>query len=307
MKNKTITLVGALCATFLAFACDDGTEGIPPIPVPSSGGSGSGGAGNPGSGGNDTTTGSGGDATTEVTTETTTEGTGGAAADGEALLDMANPSWVDGMANTKGIQGAFFVLEDSMKEGLPVVEDPPLVHTNLTPDDFADATSLCVTGTIAAVTTVDGMDCDAADAEDLPTGCQWSAIWGGGIGLNLNETGETPADEETGEPIKSVQSPWDAVASGATGFAFNISGTFDGTMRFKGKMQDSDDDFCTEVEFGDNKIDMTAWAYSCWDESLATEKSIDLTKMWQIQWQLVTKQNTEYTGVEFCLNSLSVY
>jgi len=299
--KKTITIVGALCATYLAIACDQGTTGIPVQP-PGAGGApttGAGGAPTTGAGGG-TTTGAGGGTTTDTTTET---GTGGLAnTDGEALLDTANVSWVDGAANTKGIQGAFFVLEDSMKDGV-LVEDG-LTHTDLAPDDFADATTLCVTGTVAAVTTADKMECDAADGEDTATGCQWSAIWGGGIGLNLNETGDTL--DENGEVIEeSVQTVWDGTTS--TGFSFNISGVFDGTMRFKGKMKDSDDDFCTPVEFGDNKIDMSQWAYSCWDESLAAEKTIDLTQLWQIQWQLVTKQNTEYTGVEFCLNSLSVY
>jgi len=299
--NKTITLVGALCATFLAFACDGDDTGIP-VPVGTGGAvNGSGGA-SPGAGGG-TTTGSGGGTTTDTTTEAGTGGTSGA---GESLIDTANVSWVDGAANTKGIQGAFFVLEDSMKDGEPVVEDPPLTHTDLTPDDFADATTLCVTGTVAAVTTVDGMECDAADAEDLPTGCQWSAIWGGGIGLNLNETGDT-LDEEGNVVEESVQTAWDGMASGATGFAFTVSGSFDGTMRFKGKMEGSDDDFCTEIEMGANMIDMSQWAYSCWDESLAADKTIDLTKMWQIQWQLVTKQNTTYENVQFCLDSLSVY
>lgn len=297
--NKTITLVGALCATFLAFACDGDDTGVPVV-VPGAGGApitGSGGAPTTGSGGG-TTTGSGGDSTTG-------DGSGGAPTDGEPLLDSENVSWVDGAANTKGIQGAFFVLEDSMKDGLLVTEEPPLKHTDLTPDTFSDATSLCVAGTVAAVTTVDGGKCDAALGEDTAMGCQWSAIWGGGIGLNLNETGDT-LDEEGNVIEESMESPYNATENGVTGFSFNITGAFDGTIRFKAKVMGSDEDYCAEVDLGPNKVDLSTLMHKCWDDSLATE-TLDLTNLAQIQWQLVTKQNTEYTDVTFCVESLSVY
>ena len=277
--KKTITILGALGVTLMAMACssDDGGSGVP--------------SGMTGSGGGSTTgTGSGGGSTTADPT-TTGDTTGG---EGEPLLDSENPSWVDGAANTKGIQGAFFVLEDGIKDGAPVSDG--LTHTDLMPDTFEEATSLCVTGTVAAVTTADGGMCDAA----MDGSCEWSALWGGGIGLNLNETGEM-------DGAASMMDVFNATAAGVTGFSFTISGNFDGTIRFKAKMQGSDDDFCTAVDFGENTVPLTDLAYNCWDASMAANMTLDLTQLTQIQWQLVSKQNTTYEGVELCIDSLSVY
>src|SRR5690606_13426222 len=213
--TKMITIVGVLGTTLMAMACT--SENTPP-------GVGTGQTtGTTGTTGSTTAT----TATTETTATTdtaTTESTTGPDAMGEPLIDTENVAWVDGAKNTKEIQGSFFVLMDYIKNDAPVTDSLP--HTKLMPETFADATSLCVSGTIPGVVTEAGTPCKS-DGSD----CAWSAMWGGGMGLNLSETGDT-LDPETGEVImKSEQGVFDATTAGdggVTGFSFTLSGAFDG-------------------------------------------------------------------------------
>jgi hypothetical protein len=225
-------------------------------------------------------------------------GAGGGGTDpvGGTIFDGAG-SWVDGTTNTKGIQGSFFVLEDSMKDGVLVVDT--LQHTDLTPDEFDENTPKpCVTGRVAPVTATDGVtECgfNAGDAE-----CDWGT-WGGGIGFNLNETGEV-------DGAASVKSTWDATAAGVTGFTFDISdGGFSGTIRFKAKMEGSTEDFCAVVENGSNSVALADLKYHCWEASEAADGTLDVTKLVQLEWQLVTAAGTEYTVTDFCVNSVAYY
>jgi hypothetical protein len=204
-------------------------------------------------------------------------------------------TWVDGMDNNLGIQGSFFVLEDSMDEGVPVPADN-LDHTDLEPNEFTDASAAaCVSGIIGAVTDIDGGTCDPMDLGG--TACEWSAVWGGGIGLNLNETG--------GED--STKSPWNALAAGVTGFSFQTSGSLDGAvLRFKAKMEGSDEDFCTQVSIGSSSIDLADLRHNCYVGGVATQ-SLDVTKIVQLEWQLVSDANVNFYISDFCIGGLSAY
>lgn len=216
-------------------------------------------------------------------------GTGGDAATGAGSLFDGDGTWVEKTENTVGIQGSFFVLEDSMKGGLPVEDS--LQHTDLSPDEFDDATEKpCVSGTVAKVTASDGVTECGFGAGDEP--CDFDT-WGGGIGFNLDEPG--------GE--NSVGVPWSAVEHGVTGFKFNISnGGFTGDIRFKATMEGSDQDFCTAISDGDNSVLLTDLKHMCWGSD-GTE-TLDTTKLLQLQWQLVTKAGTEYSVTDFCVNGV---
>lgn len=310
--NKTITIVGALGATFLAFACSNGADGIPPGTTgQTTGQTGSGGAPPVGSGGSpttgsggDSTTGSGGDSTTtDTTTETTTE------PGGEDIF-VGGSAWVDGTATGDlGIQGSFFVLEDSMKDSVPIEEANPdvvplgLTFSDLTPDTFDDTTTaVCVNGTIAGVTAINGaVDCNYGDGTETPENiCQWDYIWGGGLGFNLNETG--------GED--SMKTPWDAVAAGVQGFKMLLSGDVGGAVvRFKAKMDGSDEDFCAEVDVEPTPGAVTEVLFSelehmCW--GTAGTLTLDTTKLVQVEWQIVPEIDTPFTVTNFCVERLAV-
>lgn len=228
-----------------------------------------------------------------------TPGGGGTAGDGDG--DTVNPgteifngtgAWVDGAMNTAGIQGSFFVLEDSMENGMPVSDG--LTHTDFTPDTFDDMTAKpCVSGTLAAVTDADGGMCDASGTTG--TACEWSAIWGGGIGLNLNETG--------GED--SMKMTYDA--SSLTGFTFQTSGMTGGAVvRFKAKMEGSDSDFCTAVPIGANEVALADLKHNCYTGGMASE-TLDVTKLVQLEWQIVPEANTSYEVSNFCIEYVGVY
>lgn len=248
-------------------ACDDGgssgSQGT-------GGGSGSGGSGN--TGGDDN-----GGPTDAV------EGT---------LIFTGSGSWIDGAgpAEPFGIQGAFFVLEDSVKDGVPVSDG--LTHTDLTPDEFGEGVNPCVSGTVAQVTDAAGEKCDAAGSD-----CEWSAIWGGGIGLNLNETG--------GE--SSMQGSLDLTGAGITGFSFKLSGDVEGaTVRFKVKDQPNEDqDFCASVPpSGVTTVRFDELKHECWGSDGTL--SVDLTQALQLQWQIVTTASRDYNVTDFCIDELAV-
>lgn len=251
--------------------------------------------GTTGSGGG-TASGGGGNAT----------GSGGAAPSN--LLFNGSTAWVDGTSNTVGIQGAFFILEDSVKDGDPVEDS--LMHTDFTPDTggtndpistFDDMTlKPCVSGTAVQVTDETGATgCNAAAAETEPGACQWSAQWGGGIGLNLNETG--------GED--SMQGVWDALAAGVTGFTFTVSGDAGGAvLRFKAKNEGSDEDFCkafTIVPGTPVSIALSELTHQCWGTT--GTQVLGLTNISQLQWQVVTDAAASHTVTNLCIENLSWY
>lgn len=236
-----------------------------------------------GGGGGDTTGGTGGG----------TDGSGGGGTAPEpSQIFGGSGTWIDMSENTVGIQGAFFVLEDSMKDGVAV--DDGLTHTDLAPDEFdMDTEKPCVNGTVAQVTANDGGECDPAG-----TDCEWSAIWGGGIGLNLNETGGD----------MSVKSTFDAAANGITGFGFTLSGDTGGAIvRFKAKMEGSDSDFCSQVKVGEAvTVDLADLEHNCYPGGEATE-TLDTSKLVQLEWQIVPTADESYTVTDFCVEEVGYY
>jgi len=261
----------------------------PPVPLPTGGSTGSGAA--PGTGGD--VTGTGGTAPTN-------------------LLFNGTGTWVDGAANTVGVQGAFFILEDSVKDGAPVTDT--LMHTDFTADTGGsndpissfDMTTVmpCISGTAVQVTDETGATgCNAAGPETDPGACQWSLQWGGGIGLNMNETG--------GE--NSVQGVWNALTANAggpvTGFTFLVSGEAGGaTLRFKAKNEGSDEDFCkafTIVPGTPVTIALSELVHQCWGTS--GTQVLNLENISQLQWQVVTDAAASHTVTNLCIESVSWY
>jgi hypothetical protein len=189
-----------------------------------------------------------------------------------------------------GAVGNFFVLEDSVADGALVSDslshsdlDPP--ESNAEPSSFESSTAPCVSGTIAVVTDADGANCEVNDSD-----CVWGDLWGGGIGLTLNEEGSTAA-------------AWDASAVGVTGFEFSLSGSVDGVpIRFF--VEDtSGNQFCTEIVTGKNSIPFSSLAHECWSP---TTLSLDPTKIKQVSWQFVPDASYSYVISNFCVEDLSV-
>jgi len=270
-KNSlSVRLIFSLGMVAFSSACSSSS---PPVPI-GSGGSGPAG-GNVGTGGGD-------------------PGAGGAPASPNSIA--LGGSWADTTGNTVGIQGAFYILEDAVKEGA-LIEGDGLVHSdfddaaNPTPgvidaSKFDDTTPApCISGVAAQVKAAD-------PAAEKP----YSEIWGGGIGMNLNEVG--------GEG--STPMPYDAVAAGVAGFEFTVSGDVQGaTVRFKATQAGLTDDFCKTISVVPGqtvKVLLNELEHSCWEPDGVL---LDTTKLEAIQWQIVTKDSTAYTITNFCVNSLA--
>jgi hypothetical protein len=310
MKISLSLLVStiAVCATTLA-ACDGGGPG----PLPTGGTTGGGGivgTGGVATGGVVGTGGGTGGTGAVGTGGTGAVGTGGSTGGslGNLLFDGSG-TWVDAGMNTVEIQGAFFILEDSIKNNEPV--DDGLTHSDVIPDSggsgtgalefskFDDLTTKpCISGTVIQVTDETGaVDCSASDPEDMAGACQWSAQWGAGIGLNLNETG--------GED--SMKSTWDALAHNVAGFKFTASGMAPGaTLRVKIKNAGSDEDFCSEFQIVPGTEVEVAWAdfeHMCWG-SAGTMTPV-LTAIESLQWQIVSSADEGYAVTNFCIETVS--
>ncbi len=229
-------------------------------------------------------------------------GTGGmGGSNGAAQIFSGSGTWIDGSANAYGIQGAFFILEDSVEDGMVV--DDGLEHTEFAattgdngeePSEFTEDTEKpCISGTVAQVTTVDGEDCDPAGDD-----CEWDSQWGGGIGLNLNETG---GDD-------SMQDVFDLEAAGITGFEFTLSGDAGGAeLRFK-IVDDSnpDEDFCTTVSAGESvQVDLAEIEHMCWGSDGTITP--DLTQISQVQWQVVSDAAASFEVDNLCVERVAVY
>ena len=116
--------------------------------------------------------------------------------------------------------------------------------------------------------------------------------------MQLNQPGgvDTPAE------------PWDATAYGVSGFEFTITGDVDGAiLRFKAK--DSvhpDEDFCAMIVMGaDRRVPLTNLKHMCW--GYQGTLSLDLTKLTELQWQIVPDADAEHAVTEFCVSRLSAF
>lgn len=202
-----------------------------------------------------------------------------------------------------GIFGGFFILEDSVSNGQAV--DDGLVHTDLLADTFGDESAApvsrfteetlqaCVSGTLALVTLSDGSECDPTEYE-----CAWDSQWGGGLGMHLNQP----------DGVDTTAEPWDATAYGVSGFVFTTTGDVGGAIvRFKAK--DSvhpGEDFCAMVTLGvDRSVPLTKLKHKCW--GYEGTLSLDVTKLTELQWQIVPDADTAHPVTRFCVSRLSAF
>jgi hypothetical protein len=148
---------------------------------------------------------------------------------------------------------------------------------------------------VAPVTATDGGPCGFNAGQAT---CDF-ATWGGGIGMNLNAP-------EGSDPL-----PWNANAAGpegvaVTGFTFDVSfGDFTGKdVRFKATMEGSDQDFCIKIpKEGPNKVVLADLEHMCWGGD-GTE-TLDVTKLLQLQWQMVTEPGNQFEVENFCINNVA--
>lgn len=322
--KTSLSLLGIIALSTTFAACSEDTANPPGgtggsgVPTQTGGAPGSGGDVVPGSGGDvvpgsggDVVPGSGGDVTPgtggTIAGTGSVSGTGGSEGGNSISIDGA---WVDMTGNTVGIQGSFFILEDSVKDDALLDDGKP--HSDVTADTGAveedglskfgdDTEAPCISGTGAQVMALADptLECDSgASAGDVDE-CDWDAYWGAGIGLNLNETG--------GED--SVQYPFDAAAAGITGFQFTVSGSAPGaTIRFKATDVPNDgEDFCAEIDIStpDIQVPLTELVHMCW--GTAGTETLDVTQLQQLQWQIVTDPNGPIEITNFCIDNLAWY
>lgn len=211
---------------------------------------------------------------------------------GTAAVMIFDGDGVGAGSEDHGIDGGFYILEDSVKDGELVADT--LIHTDLDPldssaepSDFTLSTAACVEGVVAVVTDADGYSCELNDAD-----CVWGDLWGGGIGLSLKIV-----DEEA--------VAWDADAAGVTGFRFEVSGSIGGVpLRFM--LEDTDgNQFCVNnVAVGSTvSVSLSSLKHNCWDPS---NLALDRTKIKSISWQFVPDASSSYTISNFCVDSLYV-
>ncbi len=218
--------------------------------------------------------------------------TGGAAGAGAGAIFDGDGVSIE--APEYGITGNFFILEDSVNDG--TVVDDNLTHTDLDPPDdedigvdevssFESSSSPCVSGVVAVVTDEYGDNCEINDED-----CVWDILWGGGIGLTLNETND------------SVMA-WDASTAGVSGFTFSTNGTVDGIpVRFM--VEDtSGEQFCTNITVGTTQVAWSDLQHNCWDPDSG---NLDPSEIQQVSWQFVPDASYSYEITSFCIESLNV-
>jgi hypothetical protein len=222
-------------------------------------------------------------------------------------------AWVPLDEGGSGIQGAFIILEDRMKNHVALGG----AHSSFTADSSGDqdqygahiftdeSQTVCVSGVAARRLTEFGEPCDDNYDESEPgTGpeCSPERYWGGGIGLNLNQ-------EEGG----AQPSTWDADSPShrrVTGFTFTVSGSLGGAgLRFVGKVGDEAEiDYCVQLEVRD-PLEETAVSVrldellrDCWKGPGARVKSDELVRL---DWQIVTDSADLHRVTSFCVTSLA--
>jgi hypothetical protein len=270
--SRSVQMVLAAATLASTFACSSGTSGPKPI---GSGGSGVGVGGGAPAGGGDP------------------------GASGGAASTLTNPipfigAWTPLDQNAAGIQGAFYILEDSAADGAVVPADG-LVHSDFDPVSATDTatepskfddgtTSICISGTAAQVT-------DPANPATPP----YDKIWGGGIGMNLSQ------DDDGGAPM-----PFDASAKGITGFEFKMTGDVQSaTIRFKATQAGLVEDFCAKITILPGQPIQVRFAdltHMCWGTD--GTMTLDVTQLEAIQWQIVTGTASPYNITNFCVTEL---
>jgi hypothetical protein len=260
--------------------------------APGSGGdgSGSGGQDNGGGAGGRGATGSGGKSSGGSSSGgSSNPGSGGSASTGVLIFDGTG---VGAGSEDHGIDGGFYILEDSVKEGV-LVEDT-LLHTDFDavdsdhePSDFSESSAPCITGTLAMVTDELGDSCQLTSDY-----CAWGDLWGGGIGLSLKIEDE-------------VAVAWDATAAGVKGFRFQVSGSV-GSVPVRFMVEDTaGNQFCVnKVAVGSAvSVPFTTLKHNCWDPG---NVAFDPSKIKSISWQFVPDASKPYPISEFCVDNVYV-
>jgi hypothetical protein len=102
--------------------------------------------------------------------------------------------------------------------------------------------------------------------------------------------------------------PWDATAYGVSGFEFTTTGDIGrATMRFKAK--DSvhpGEDFCAIVAMGaERDVPLAKLKHKCWGNEGTL--ALDLTKLTELQWQIVPDAAAAHPVTHFCVSRLSAF
>jgi hypothetical protein len=227
-------------------------------------------------------------------------GTGGITPLGQTIA--MDHTWVPREGNAVGIQGAFYILEDGVRDNVPLNDGMP--HSDLWADTGAveeaghslfglDTLVPCVSGTIAQLKGKDGVtDCGFAVGDEE---CDLEAFWGGGIGLVLNDSGgETP-----------VQGPFDALAAGIRGFRFVISGDVGGAdVTFEASMADYSHLFCRDITVmvpGEVEVPLSDVVSECWFDG---GFPVDATRLHSLRWKIAADNSSAHAVQNFCIESL---
>lgn len=214
-------------------------------------------------------------------------GTGGASPD---VITWDADGWVEGSANTYGIQGPWYSYSDCANaepEGLPcTIPDPLLVGPDDMPGWSATATQICTKGTAPQVIMHMGA-------------LAYSLQWGAGIALDLNSTGGEDA----------VKNDFDAVAAGVKGFMFDImtNGTppqpADVRVNIKTKATVDDSHFVTALLPAANfAVNFDDALQGTW---VTTPSDLTKNAIESIQFQVYTNA-TAAKAFDFCVSNMRV-
>lgn len=175
--------------------------------------------------------------------------------------------WVDGDANSYGIQGAFFTYQDGTGRTLIM-------------NDVAESqTGYCVSGNSAEV--LDG---------------NFAGTWGAVAALNLSqEVGSTAAGS------------YDAAQRGVVGVGFDIVGDTGGALRFVVKQFSVHDGFCINNVPDCAAGCSAAYRFdeltqNCWTPGGALPNAASLQAL---EWQIVTKTGA-VTPFDYCIENIHV-
>ncbi len=205
-------------------------------------------------------------------------GSGGSGANDEtdtaAVFTGSGIAVVD-EGNDYGINGAFYVRQDSYDDGILRTDD--LTHTEVTPVEFGKGDDKpCINGTVARV----------------PDG-HYSAVWGTLIGLELNQ----------GEGF-------DAAAQKIQGFSFDLSGSIgDADLRFEVKVKNSGAHFCSMLEHEDSQtghfeIKFDDLVQDCF--SYEGNASFDPSQIEAIEWIAMADADSSHPVDQFCVEKIEI-
>lgn len=122
---------------------------------------------------------------------------------------------------------------------------------------------------------------------------QYDIMWGAGVGVFL-------APEMDGEVV-----PYDAIAEGVVGFAFNLTGVpSDGQLRFHLDGYEDEGIYCSAalLQEGYNEVLFSDLTRDCWDPE-SESATPDLTRLENMQWQIVTNSEFGY-DYDFCISDI---